>query len=101
MPTFILLTRLSPQALQQPKSLETLEQDVSQQVLDQCPRLKWLSSHALLGPWNYMDLIEAPDMETMTRASLLVRSCGNAHTEIWPAIPWPDFKLRLRALTQE
>ena len=52
MPTFILLTRLSLQALHQPKSFETLERHVSQQVLNHCPTLKWVSSHALLGPWD-------------------------------------------------
>jgi uncharacterized protein with GYD domain len=101
MPTFILLTRLSPQALHQPKSFETLERHVSQQVLNHCPTLKWLSSHALLGPWDYLDIIEAPDMDTVTRASLLVRSYGKAHTEIWPAMPWPDFKLMLRSLAEQ
>jgi uncharacterized protein with GYD domain len=99
MPTFILLTRLSPQALHQPRSFETLERHVAQQVLDHCPTLTWLSSHALLGPWDYLDVIEAPDMETMTRASLLVRSYGKAQTEVWPAMAWPEFKAMLQGLS--
>ena len=89
MPTFILLTRLSPQALHQPKSFETLERPVSRQVLDHCPPLKWSISHALPGPWDYLDAIEAHDMETVTRASLLVRSHGKAlhrsrNKWVWP-----------------
>lgn len=101
MPTFILLTRLSPQALHQPRSFETLERHVAQQVLDHCPTLTWLSSHALLGPWDYLDVIEAPDIETMTRAALLVRSYGKAQTEVWPAMPWPEFKVMLRGLSEQ
>lgn len=78
MATFILLTRLSPQALHQPKSFETLERHVSRQVLDHCPTSTWSIRHALPGPWGYLDVIEAHDMETVTRASLLVRSHGKA-----------------------
>lgn len=100
MPTFVLLTRLSPEALHQPKSFETLERHVAQQVLEHCPDLEWLSSYAVMGPWDYLDLIRAPDMETATRASLLVRSYGKAHTEIWPAMPWTDFKTMLRSLSE-
>jgi hypothetical protein len=38
-------------------------------------------------------------METMTRASLLVRSYGKAQTEVWPAMPWPEFKAMLQGLS--
>ena len=98
MPTFILLTRLLPQALRKPLAFEAVERRVSQAVVENCPGLEWLSSHALLGPWDYLDVIRAPDLETATRASLLVRSYGQAHTEIWPAMPWADFKAMTRAL---
>lgn len=99
MPTFVLLTRLSPEALHQPKSFETLERHVAQQVKAHCPETEWLHSFALMGPWDYLDLIEAPDMQAAARASLLVRSHGKAHTEIWPAMPWPEFKAMLRELS--
>lgn len=98
MPAFVLLTRLSPESLHQPKSFETLERHVADQVRVHCPEVRWLSSYALLGPWDYIDIIEAPDVESATRVSVLVRSYGRAQTEVWPAMDWPDFKALLRAL---
>lgn len=98
MPAFVLLTRLSPEALHQPRSFETLERHVAEQVHAHCPNVRWLTSYALLGPWDYLDVIEAPDLAEATRVSVLVRSYGRARTEVWPAMSWPDFKQMLRQL---
>jgi uncharacterized protein with GYD domain len=98
MATFMLLTRLSPQSLHQPKSFSTLEHHVTEQLRAHCPDVAWRASYALLGPWDYLYVIEAPSVETATRVSVLVRSYGHAHTEVWPAMPWPAFKEVLRQL---
>jgi uncharacterized protein with GYD domain len=79
------LTRLSPQALHQPRSFETLERHVAQRVRERCPGVNWLFSCALPGPWDDMDVIDAPELETATRVSVLVRSHGQWHTERWTA----------------
>lgn len=92
MKTFILLTQLSPDALHQPRSFETLERHVAERVRAHCPQVKWVANYALLGPWDYLDIIEAPDMADALRVSVLVRSHGHATTEVWSAMGWERFK---------
>jgi uncharacterized protein with GYD domain len=98
MQRFILATRLQPHALHQPRSFTTLEHHVADQVHQHCPEVRWLHSWAVLGHWDYLDVIEAPDLDAAARVSILVRSFGQAHTEIWPAMDWPDFKAMIAAL---
>lgn len=98
MSLFILLTQVSPDALNQPKSLQTLEHHVADQVRAHCPEVRWLHSYAITGPWDYLDVFEAPDFETAMRVSVLVRSYGRARSEVWPAIDWPAFKSLVRTL---
>jgi uncharacterized protein with GYD domain len=98
MMTFIMLTRLSPEAVRSPKALEDLERQAVERVRKECPDIEWLSSYAVLGPSDYLDIFRAKDVETASKVSALIRTFGHAHTEIWTATDWDRFKEIVRTL---
>jgi uncharacterized protein with GYD domain len=98
MPTFVMLTRLNPDAVRSPSGLEQLERNAMKRVHEECPGVKWLSSYALLGPYDYLDLFVASDIEDAAKVSALIRTFGHAHTEVWAATEWDRFKEIVRAL---
>ena len=92
MATYILLTRVSPDAVKNPGTLEELGRKVTEKIEGECPQVKWVSNYAVLGPYDYVDIFEAPDNEAAAQVSVIVRSFGHATTEVWPATTWDRFK---------
>ena len=91
METYIMLTRLSPEAVAEPKFIEKVEKKVVERIRKACPEVKWIGSYSVLGPHDYVDIFEAPNGEIATKVALLVRSLGHATTETWVATKWDRF----------
>ena len=91
MATYVMLTKLSPEALSRPDSVEELNRQVEERIQKERPDVKWSANYAVLGPCDYLDVFEAPDADTATKVALLVRSLGHATTETWLATPWDRF----------
>jgi len=91
MATYVMLTKLSAEAVKDPRSIEQLGKDVTQKLKVQVPQVNWLASYSLLGPYDYLDIFEAPDERSASQAALIVRTFGHATTETWTAIPWDRF----------
>ena len=98
MVTFIMLTRLSPEAVRSPQVLEQLERKAMERVRKECPDIEWINSYAILGPYEYLDVFRAKDVETASNVSTLIRTFGHAQTEIWTATEWDRFKEIVRTL---
>jgi uncharacterized protein with GYD domain len=98
MHTFIMLTTLEDASLDSPQMLERREKEVMDRVRGHCPGLEWIASYATLGPYDYVDLFHAPDLETALKVSTMIRTFGHAHTEVWPATEWKQFKEIARSL---
>ncbi|MBV9819841.1 MAG: GYD domain-containing protein [Solirubrobacterales bacterium] len=89
MPTYIMLTRLSPGGVQ---TLKNNPQRIHE-VNDEIEQLgaKVTAQWATLGQWDFINVIEAPDEQTMARVSLEMGSRGTGRYETLPAIPIDEF----------
>ena len=67
MQTFILLTKLSPDVSKQMKDRAELGRAWLDRVKEKCPDVKFLDHYALLGPYDFIDIYQAPDAETAPR----------------------------------
>ena len=91
MPTYVILSKISPDAFQDPKEFRKLASDVSSRIRKQCPGVTWKQSFATLGRFDVVDIVESRDSEQVARAALLIRGYGHASTETLPATEWKDF----------
>jgi len=91
MPTFVLMTRLAPEALHDAKGRRARGREWLQKVKKACPDVKWIQHYALLGPYDFMDIYDAPDVETAHRVSLISRSEGAVTAESWEAMAYDRF----------
>jgi uncharacterized protein with GYD domain len=89
MPTYIMLSTLTPEGVQTVKNNPSRIREVNQEVeqLGATVKAQW----ATLGHFDFINIVEAPDEKTMARVSLELGSRGTAHYESLAAIPIDDF----------
>jgi len=89
MPTYLMLSTLTPEGVNTIKHNPQRIKEVNEEVeaLGARIRMQW----ALLGRYDFLTVVEAPDEATMTRVSLELGSRGSAHYETMPAIPIDEF----------
>jgi uncharacterized protein with GYD domain len=91
MPKFVLMTRLDPQMLRSAKGRRAEGKAWIHRVKKACPEVKWIDHYALLGPYDFMDIYEAPDIETAHKVSLISRAEGAQTAESWGALSYEDY----------
>ena len=89
MPTYIMLTTLTPEGVQTVKNNPNRIKEVNRE-LEQIGA-KVVAQWATLGRFDFINVVEAPDEKTMARVSLELGSRGTAHYESLAAIPIDDF----------
>ena len=89
MPTFVLLSTLTPEGVQTIKNNPTRIREVNKEVeqLGATVKAQW----ATLGRYDFVNIVEAPDEQTIARVSLELGSRGTAKYETLVAIPVDDF----------
>ncbi len=91
MTTYVILSRVSPQALEDPKDFKQLAERVSAKVKAECPGVVWKESYATLGRFDVVDIIESDDPKQVARATTILRTSGHKTTETLLATPWKEF----------
>jgi uncharacterized protein with GYD domain len=91
MQTYILMTKLSPEAASHMKDRARIGRSWLKLVHEKCPEVKFVAHYALLGNYDFLDIYEAPDDETAAKVSMISQSHGAFNAESWPAIPYKRF----------
>ena len=91
MPTFVLMTRLAPETVHDAQGRRARGKEWLRSVKAACPDVRWIAHYALLGPYDSMDIYEAPDVETAHRVSIISRAEGALTAESWQALPYDRF----------
>ena len=91
MQTFVLMTKLAPEMSRQVNDQAKLGRLWLEQVKEKCPEVNFLAHYALLGPYDFLDIYEAPDEEIAAKVSLITLQTGAFLAESWVAIPYKRF----------
>ena len=89
MPLYVMLTTLTPEGVSTLKNNPARIREVNREVeqLGASVKAQW----AVLGQYDFVNVIEAPDEKTMARVSLELGSRGTATYESLAAIPVDEF----------
>jgi uncharacterized protein with GYD domain len=89
MATFIMLSTLTDDGAstikENPERIKAVNEELS------AMGVKVLSQYAVLGPYDFVNIVEAPDTKTVTRASVELSSRGSVRLLTMPAIPIDEF----------
>jgi uncharacterized protein with GYD domain len=91
MNTYIILSRFSPEAFDNPKHFLELAEQVSKKIRAECPGIRWKDSYATLGRFDVIDVVEASDPKEIEKAAMMIRAYGHSTTETLLATPWKEF----------
>ena len=89
MPTYILLTTLTAQGVQTLRSNPERLREVNRDVEELGARV--LHQWATLGPFDFVNVVEAPDAATISKVSIALGARGSAKLQTVTALPIEEF----------
>ena len=92
MTTFILLSKVAPTAIDTTSKLSEMDNLFNKELAAELPEVKRIASYVLLGAYDFVHIIEAPDELAAAKVALLVNRFGSAATQTLTAIPLDEFK---------
>jgi len=87
MATFVMLIKMAPELAKNISQMEEIGKKVGAKYKEACPEVVVREHLALLGPYDFMDILEAPNEETAFKMAAVILSSGMASAvETWSAI---------------
>ena len=94
MPTYILLSNLTDEGAKALKAKPKRLQEVNKEI--ERFGAKVTAQYAVLGPYDFVSIVECPDNETIARVSVELASRGSVRLLTLPAIPVANFVRNLK-----
>ncbi len=94
MPYYIMLSNLTDEGAKTIKKNPDRIKDVSAEV--EAMGVKVIAQYAVMGPYDFVNILEAPDNEAITRVSVELSSRGSMRVMTLAAIPIDEFIDRLK-----
>jgi len=91
MATYVILSRISPQAFSDPFEFKKIAETVSSKIKRECPDVEWKESYSTMGRFDVVDIVESDDPKQVTKAAMIIRSYGHSTTETLSATLWDEF----------
>jgi len=85
MATYVMLTTLTDEGRKTVKSNPKRLEEVNQEV--EAMGVKIVAQYALLGPYDFINILEAPDNKTVSRVAIELGSRGTLQTMTMAAMP--------------
>ena len=92
MARFMMLTRILPGACGEENSLARIGERIRQAIGSAPDRARIIETYVVLGPWDLVNILEAPDGESAARVEEFVNGLGCTVSEVLVATPWERFK---------
>jgi uncharacterized protein with GYD domain len=89
MPLYVLLTRVTPEGIKTIRDNPRRIKEVNREI--ESRGAKVLAQYATLGRYDFVNIIEARDNDTIARVSIDLGSRGTVQIETLAAIPIDDF----------
>jgi uncharacterized protein with GYD domain len=93
MGTYVMLTTLGPDGWATVRENPERIRQVTDEV--ESMGLKVIAQYALMGQWDFLNVIEAPDEATLAKAAISLAARGTMRTMTLQAVPIDDLIARL------
>ncbi len=93
MPTYVMLTTLGPDGWATVREHPERIRQVTAEV--EAMGLKVVAQYGLLGQWDFLNIIEAPDDTAIANAAISLAARGTMRTMTLPAVAIDDLVARL------